>query len=118
MAGRSWEPTKKGAKDLNRFIRKGTTVYTIRKTAKNIAPYEADELYAAHTFDWRSPITGNWMTGHLSAEGLLAQEGTVYERKPEMREIGSPGPQVTGPTSQGVLDRLRGGDRAKAGSRR
>ena len=117
MAGRSWEPTKKGAKELNRFVRKGTTVYTIRKIAKNISPWEDDAMFAAHTFDWRSPITGNWMTGHLSAEGLLAQEGTVYETKPNMREIGDPGPQVAGPTSQSVLDRLRGGDRAKAGRR-
>ncbi|GAA3121890.1 hypothetical protein [Streptomyces echinatus] len=117
MAGRSWEPTRKGAKELNRFIRKGTTVYTIRKTAQRVAPYEDAELYAAHTFDWRSPITGNLMTGHLSAEGLLAQEGTVYEKKPDRREIGTPGPQVAGPSSQSVLDRLRAGDRAKAGRR-
>lgn len=119
MAGRSWEPTKRGAKDLNRWLSKGKTVYTIRNVAQNIARYEDAQLYSAHTFDRQSRITGEWMTGHLSASGLLAQEGTVYEKPPAgMRNIDTPGRQVAAPTSQGVLDRLRHGDRSKAGSRR
>lgn len=118
MSGRTWEPGRKGAKELNRWLSKGATVYTLRNTALNIAPYEDAQLYASHTFDRRSLITGEWMTGHLSASGLLAQEGTVYEQPPARREIGTPGPQVAAPTEQQVLDKLRAGDRAKAGSRR
>lgn len=119
MVGRIWKSTKRDAKDLNRWLRKGVTVYTVRNVAQNLAPYEDSQLYAAHTFDRRSPITGEWMTSHLSASGLLAQEGTVYEQPPVgVRNIATPGRQVAAPTSQGVLDRLRRGDRAKAGSRR
>jgi len=108
MAGRSWEPTKKGAKELNRWLSKGKTVYTLRAVARNIAPYEDSQLYSAHTFDRRSPITGEWMTSHLSASGLLAQEGTVYEQPPRgVRNIADPAPQVAGPLGgnyEGVLD--------------
>lgn len=119
MAGRTWQPTRKGAKDLNRWLSKGKTVYTLRNTAQNIAPYEDAQLYAAHTFDRRSSFTGEWMTSHLSASGLLAQEGTVYEQPPAgVRNIATPGRQVAAPTSQQALDRLRRGDRTKAGSRR
>ena len=119
MAGRSWQPTKKGAKDLNRWLSKGKTVYTLHNVAQNIAPYEDAQLYSAHTFDRRSSFSGEWMTGHLSVSGLLGQEGTVYEKPPAgVRDIATPGRQVAAPTTQGVLDRLRLGDRTKAGSRR
>jgi hypothetical protein len=119
MAGRTWQSTRKGAKDLNRWLSKGKTVYTLRNTAQNIAPYEDAQLYAAHTFDRRSSFTGEWMTSHLSASGLLAQEGTVYEQPPTgVRNIATPGRQVAAPTSQQALDRLRRGDRTKTGSRR
>jgi hypothetical protein len=119
MAGRTWQPTRRGAKDLNRWLSKGKTVYTLRKVAERFQTYEDAQLYAAHTFDRRSSFTGEWMTSHLSASGLLAQEGTVYEQPPAgTRDIATPGRQVAAPTSQGVLDRLRRSDRAKAGSRR
>jgi len=119
MAGRTWQPTRKGAKDLNRWLSKGATVYTIRNVSEKFTGYEDAQLYAAHTFDRQSRITGEWMTSHLSASGLLAQEGTVYERPPAgMRDIATPGRQYAAPTSQQALDRLRRGDRAKAGSRR
>lgn len=120
MAGTTWESTKKGARDLKRHVRKGTVVYTVRDVARSVAPYEDSQLYSAHVFDWRSPITGNWMTGHLSAEGLLAQEGRVYEQPPAgMRDIATPGRQVGTPLPEnlgsgqgysGVLDEaeLRG----------
>ena len=110
MAGKTWEPGKKGARDLNRHIRKGSVVYTVRSVSHRVAPYEDGQLYAAHVFDWRSPITGNWMTGHLSAAGLLAQEGRVYETPPRgIRNIADPGPQVGAPLGNdydSVLDEL------------
>lgn len=118
MPGRSWEPTKRGAKALNAWLSKGATVYTINQMATNLAPYEDEQTYSAHTFDRRSKITGEWMTGHLSASGLLGQSGTVYERPPAgMRDIATPGRQYAAPTSQQALDRING-SRAKAGSRR
>lgn len=106
---RTWEPGRKGARDLNRFIRKGTVVYTVRKIATHMAPYEDPERYHEHVFDWQSPITGHWMTGHLSAEGLLLQEGKVYEQPPRgMRNAADPAPQVAGPLGsndyRGYLD--------------
>jgi hypothetical protein len=119
MAGRTWEPTRKGAKDLNRWLSKGKTVYTLRNIADAYQSYEDAQLYAAHTFDRQSWITGEWMTGHLSASGLLAQEGTVYENPPAgVRNIATPGRQYAAPTSQQALDRLRDEARTKAGSRR
>ncbi|MFF7329683.1 hypothetical protein [Streptomyces sp. NPDC008150] len=115
MPGRTWEPTKKGAKQLNAALREGMTVYTVRNVTRALAPYEDPQLYSAHTFDWCSPVTGHWMAGHLSAAGLLGQEGTVYENPPRgMRDIATPGPQVAGPLGngdyEGVLDEaeLRG----------
>ncbi|MET9445020.1 hypothetical protein [Streptomyces sp. NPDC006610] len=104
---KTWEPTKKGARDLNNWLSSGKTVYTLRKIARNVAPYEDPYLYSAHTFDWRSPITGHWMTGHLSAAGLLAQEGTVYEQPPAgVRNIADPAPQVAGPLPAGYVGHL------------
>ncbi|MGW1160382.1 hypothetical protein ACWD48_19620 [Streptomyces sp. NPDC002519] len=109
MAGRSWQPTKRGARDLNSWLRKGATVYTINDMATNLARYEDSQTYSAHTFDRRSPITGKWMTGHLSVDGLLAQSGTVYEHPPAgMRDIAKPGRQVAPPLGstdyEGYLD--------------
>jgi hypothetical protein len=119
MAGRTWEPTRKGAKELNRWLSKGKTVYTINNMATNLAPYEDAQTYSTWTFDRRSLITGEWMTGHLSVSGLLSHCGPVYEQPPAgMRDIATPGRQYAAPTSQQVLDKLRAGDRTKAGSRR
>lgn len=95
---KTWQPGRKGARDLNRHISKGTTVYTVRKIATNLAPYEDPERYHAHTFDWFNRLTGHWMTGHLSAEGLLLQEGTVYAEPPRgMRNAADPAPQYAAP---------------------
>jgi hypothetical protein len=108
MAGRSWEPTKRGAKDLNRWLSKGKTVYTINNMATNLGRYEDSHTYSAHTFDRQSNVTGEWMTGHLSASGLLGQSGAVYEKPPAgIRDIAKPGRQVAGPLPRGyrgVLD--------------
>lgn len=114
MAGRTWEPSKKGIRDLNAYLSKGTTVYTINRMATNLAPYEDGKTYSAHTFDRRSSITGLWMTGHMTVQALMAQCGTVYEQPPRgMRNIAGPAPQVAGPLPdgyEGVLDEaeLRG----------
>ncbi|MGW1134408.1 hypothetical protein [Streptomyces griseoluteus] len=119
MAGRSWEPTKKGAKELNRWLSKGKTVYTINNMATNLCPWEDAQTYSAHTFDRQSKLSGEWMTEHWSVTMLLSHCGTVYEKPPTgLRDLATPGRQVAAPTSQQVLDRLRRGGRAKAGSRR
>jgi hypothetical protein len=107
MAGRTWEPTKKGIKDLNRWLRKGKTVYTINTMATNLGRYEDSHTYSAHTFDRRSSITNEWMTGHLSVSGLLGQCGTVYEQPPTgMRDLATPGRQVAGPLPKGYVGHL------------
>lgn len=102
MAGKTWQPSRKGIRDLNRHIRKGMTLYTVSQQALNAAPWEDAQMWTAHTFDRQSRITGEWMTGHLSVSGLMGQCGTVYEQPPRsMREVGSPGRQVAGPVPQG-----------------
>jgi hypothetical protein len=104
---KSWQSTRSGARDLNRHIRKGTTVYTVSEQVTRMAPWEDQRMWTAHTFDWRSPITGHWMTGHMSAEGLLSTYGTVYEQPPRnMRELGSPSPEVGGPVPAGYRAHL------------
>lgn len=119
MTGRIWEPTRRGAKDLNRWLSRGKTVYTINNMATNLAPYEDSQTYSAHTFDRRSGFSGEWMTGHLSVSGLLGQCGRVYENPPAgMRDIATPGRQYAAPTTQAALDRLNAEERTKAGSRR
>lgn len=105
---KTWEPGRRGARDLNAYIRKGTVVYTVRKQA-DWAVWNDSAYYHEHTFDWRHPITAHWMTGHLSAEGLLLQEGTVYEQPPRgMRNITDSDQQVAGPLGsndyRGYLD--------------
>jgi hypothetical protein len=104
MAGRRWEPTKKGAKDLNRWLSKGKTVYTVRENAtKSTRVPMPLHSYAAHTFNERSSWTGEWMTGHLSVSGLMAQEGIVYEQPPAgVPEIGDPGPGCPAPNAAEV----------------
>lgn len=100
---KTWQNTRGGVRDLTRHINSGrTTVYTVSNVSRHVAPYEDGQLYEEHTFDWRSPITKHWMTGHLSVEGLLAQYGTVHEQPPRgMRNIADPAPQVAGPVPRG-----------------
>lgn len=98
---KTWEPSKRGIRDLKRHVRKGTVVYTISTQSTRMAPWEDPEMWTEHEFTWRSPVTRDWMTGHLDAQGLLAQFGTVYEEPPRgMRRLGSPGRQVAGPVPQ------------------
>ncbi|MDR3083906.1 MAG: hypothetical protein LBV60_23825 [Streptomyces sp.] len=95
---KTWTNSRRDIRDLSSRIRKGTVVYTVAKLANNLAPYEDSHLYSAHVFDWKSPVTGHWMTGHLSVSGLLAQCGTVYEQPPHgMRGTHERAPQVAPP---------------------
>lgn len=110
MAGQKFEPGRRGAKQLVRHLDqhgKGTVVYTVA-TARNWGIGE-ERTYTEHVFDWRAPFTGHWMTGHKSAEGLLATEGAVYTHPPRgVRNGADPAPQVAGPGGHGehfgVLD--------------
>lgn len=110
MASKTFEPNKRGAKQLTDYIRqngKGTTVYTII-TCKDWG-LGSEQLYNEHCFDNRQPFTGIWQAGHLSAEGLLSTCGKVYTEPPRgMRRLGDPAPQVAGPLGHGeyfgVLD--------------
>jgi hypothetical protein len=116
MAGKVFEPTKKGIRELTRYLDAngpGTTVYT-EFEAKDwgIGP---ERLYTDRTFTNRHPITRKWIAGHLCPAGLLAQEGRVYTEPPRgVRYVGDPAPQVAGPLGHGeytgVLDEaeLRG----------
>lgn len=109
MAGQSFEPSKRGAKQLTDYIKrngKGTTVYTIM-TCKDWG-IGSEQLYNEHCFDNRQPLTGIWQAGHLSPEGLLSGFGKVYTAPPRgMRRLGDPSPQVRFPLGddyRGVID--------------
>jgi hypothetical protein len=95
---RTWKNNRRDIADLKRRLRKGDVVYTVRTISRHVASYEDSHLYAAHEFTWSSPVTGSLMTGHLSIEGLLAQEGEIHEQPPRgMRNIADPAPQVGAP---------------------
>lgn len=103
MPGKTFEPTKRGVRQLIEYLNqngKGTTVYTRFETLDwGIDP---EKLYRARTFTHRHPITRSWITGHLSPEGLLGQEGAVYTELPKNAWLhGDPAPQVAGPLGHG-----------------
>lgn len=106
MSGKTFEPTKRGAKQLIQYLNqhgKGTTVYTRFETLD--WGIGAEKLYRARTFTHRHPLTGSWITGHLSPEGLLGQEGAVYTELPKGAWLhGDPAPQVAGPLGHGVYE--------------
>ena len=116
MPGKTWTNSRRDVRALTDHInRGGKTVYTVSAVSRRVAPYEDSRLYERHVFDSRSPITGHWMTGHLSVQGLLNQYGTVYEQPPRgVRGLHEPAPQVAGPLGsndyEGYLDEaeLRG----------
>lgn len=122
-----WQPGKRGARDLNSYITQnggeGTALYTVIQQA-DFAVWNPARMYSEHIIDGRSLITGQWMVGHLSIEGLLAQEGKVYAAPPRnMRNMADPAPQVRAPLGtndyEGILDEaeLRGLDkRVRSGS--
>lgn len=98
MPGRVWQNSRKDIRDLNSRLSAGATVYTVAQVARSVAPYEDGRLYSEHIFERRSKITGEWMTGHLSVSGLLAQSGRIYEQPPTgVRNVAGPGPQVASP---------------------
>jgi hypothetical protein len=103
MSGKVFEPTKKGIRELTRYLDAngpGTTVYT-EFEAKDwgIGP---ERLYNDRTFAGRHPLTKKWIAGHLCPAGLLAQEGRVYTEPPRgVRYVGDPAPQVAGPLGRG-----------------
>lgn len=111
MAGKTFEPNKRGAKQLIQYLNehgKGATVYTLYETLDWGIGNE--RLYNARTFTHRHPITRSWITGHLCPEGLLTQEGTVYTEPPRgARDSAAPAPQVRSPLGEdhrGVLDEV------------
>lgn len=122
---KTWEPTRRGVRDLTNYIRqngKGTTVYTVA-THRDWG-LGAEQTYSAHTFTHTQPITGIWQAGHLSPHALLSGFGRVYADPPRgIRNSADPAPQVAGPLGRGdysgYLDEaeIRGlGKRVRSGS--
>lgn len=107
-----WKPGD--AKKFARQVELGKPYYIAYSVATNLAPYEDSRLYSEIVFTKRSPITGNPMSGSISAAGLCQRFGPVYDQPPAgLRSVASPGPQVAGPLPagyEGVLDEaeLRG----------
>lgn len=106
---KSFQNNRAGAKALERYLNanKGGTVYTIADVATNLARYEDSQLVSTHTFAKRSPVTGHWLTGHMSAAQLLATRGTVYTSPPRgIRNVAKPGRQVGAPLGDDYHGRL------------
>jgi hypothetical protein len=112
---RSWKNTKSGIRDFENSLRKGMTVWTINEHATNIAGQFEKYTTSSHTCTGRSPVTGNWMFGPMSAKSLLCGSvgGQVFERQPVgYRDLASPEPDCRdegwaglrrGQTFQGTL---------------
>ncbi len=109
---RTWQPHQ--AKQFARQVELGRPYYVVYDMATNLAPYEDSKTYSEYVFDSRSPITGNPMTGHMSAVAFCQNYGPVYEAPPrglrniadEPRQFGAP----LGNDYRGYLDdaELRG----------
>lgn len=114
MAGKCWQPSD--WKKFEKQAQMGRPYYVVRAQATNRAPYEDAALYDEYVFTERAPLTGSKTTANLgtTAGQLCRLMGPVYEEKPNLRRMGSPGPQVAGPLGsndyEGVLDEaeLRG----------
>ncbi|MFD8771416.1 hypothetical protein [Streptomyces sp. NPDC056723] len=112
---KTWKPGD--AKRFARQVELGRTYYYVQAHATNLGAYEDSHTYSKIVFDKRSPITGNPMSGSLSAAGLCQRYGPVYEEPPAgLRDIAGPAPQVAGPLPagyEGILDEaeLRGLDK-------
>ncbi|MYS78376.1 hypothetical protein GTY88_49350 [Streptomyces sp. SID5926] len=103
-----FEPTKKGARDLTRYLDrrgKGTTVYTVAEGRD--WGIGSERVYNKHTFTGRSWGSANWTTGHYSPTTLLSNCGTVYTEPPRgARYLGDRAPQVAGPLGNDDYDGL------------
>jgi hypothetical protein len=110
---RTWKPG-----DEKKFIRElelGRPYYFVYKIAKNMAPWEDDELYSEIVFTKRIPLSSTPCTKYgTDAATVLRTHGPIYDTPPRgMRNIADPAPQVAGPLPKGyvgVLDEaeLRG----------
>jgi hypothetical protein len=97
-----WQPSD--WKKFERQAQMGRDYYVRRAQARNLAPYEDDELYDVYRFTEYAPFTGHKATANLgtTAGQLCRLMGPVYDTKPAgMRRMGSPGPQVEGPLPKG-----------------
>ncbi|MFB7244621.1 hypothetical protein ACFCYX_19435 [Streptomyces populi] len=102
-----WKNNRRDIADLKRRLREGDVVYTVRKVSGHVAPYEDARLCVEHEFTWTNRVTGSLMTGHLSIEGLLAQENEIHEQPPRgVRNIADPAPQVGAPLGSNYEGRL------------
>ncbi|KIZ16860.1 hypothetical protein [Streptomyces natalensis] len=72
-----WEPGD--YKKFGRQVVPGKTYYTIHTT---VNPWGEEPVWDSHVFDKRSPITGSWMSGANSAQGVCLRYGPMYDTKP------------------------------------
>jgi hypothetical protein len=97
-----WQGSR-DAKELARLAKIGDRFYTIDDVAKNIAPYEDDQLYSEYIVKYMHPLLGGPMIcGSLSVERLVLAFGPVHTVKPDrIRGVHEAPPQVAGPLPKG-----------------
>jgi hypothetical protein len=98
--------TKKEIKSLGDSLKPGDVFYTVSDVSRDVAPYEAEQLYNRYVVTHDHPLLGGAMVGSRSVESL-AQEGGAYLEPPKgMRGTHQPAPQVAGPDTNANRNRV------------
>jgi hypothetical protein len=98
--GKTWTSRRRGdAKDLNRSLRKGTTVYIVQTPtyAGRSALWNHPRFWTAHTVTGTHPILGGWIfdkSATTTVDSLFSLgDGTIYDAPPAgIPHASDPGP--------------------------
>lgn len=97
----SWTTRRRGdEKDLNRWLRKGQTVYIVRtpEYAGRSKLWNHPQYWTAHTVTGRHPILGGWVFDNSPSTNLaglfaLADNNTIHDAPPPgIPHASDPGP--------------------------
>lgn len=98
--GRTWTSRRRNdAKDLNRSLAKGKTVYIVQTPtyAGRSALWNHRQFWTAHTVTGTHPILGGWIfdkSATTTVEALFSLgDGTIYDTPPRgIPHVNDPGP--------------------------
>ncbi|WP_405531534.1 hypothetical protein OG592_27110 [Streptomyces avidinii] len=98
--GKSWTSRRRGdEKDLNRWLRKGMTVYIVRTPtyAGRSALWNHPRYWTAHTVTGQHPLLGGWIFDKSATTTVASLfslgDGTIYDAPPAgIPHVSDPGP--------------------------
>ncbi|MFI8499439.1 hypothetical protein ACIGFK_13220 [Streptomyces sp. NPDC085524] len=99
--GKSWTTRRRNdERDLNRWLRKGQTVYIVRtpEYAGRSALWNHPQYWTEHTVTGKHPVLGGWVfdkspTTNVASLFALADNNTIYDAPPPgVPHASDPGP--------------------------